>query len=1046
METSVATCRHRAGSGRARIALLAVLVAGTLALPGIAVADPAGDGANTHGTTAEEAIPGSSEAGGNGTDNAATATSATTPTEAAGQPGDDQDSSSTTEETAAQGVGEQSDAVGNDEEGAEDENTGMSSDNAPQSAAAGSAEEGAATEQSAVVDQGASATAVADQHGQGGGNAQADDNGHENDDGNAYGHGNGNGNTHTEVRVDEPGSADGVSQLNEASATADATASASVDSGDAAVTQAADASATATQGEIGNVHVSVRVESPGDDRDVTQVNHATAASNAAVDVDAADDGSVERAGASHSDATASQDQVSNTAVSVRVLSPGADGAVTQENRVDARASGDDAAATAVQDGVRNTYVGIRVESPGERGAVEQSTSGRASTTPGGTVAVASDGLDTAVVVDIDAPLLTVPGKTTVWEWIWVWHADESTLGDAASFAIGDASWSWTWGTLPGGTLVERDVTDLQPGTWRWNWAWDRDVEGWAWDWHQTAALACATCAWIWSWDWSWSGAPGAQPDEPPASSEGSSSAPDQETTVVASATAQAVATVDQLVEQDNGEAERFAGQIATVSQLADSSAVATQVLAPASGLLGVQGAGRRSLAVVAEADAISAIDQLIVQHGRVVGSGDAAQWAGQQTDVAQDVTADAAGAQQLGRTGPVEGSALAGAVAISSNEQSAGQDALLADGELSQWSGQLVVVAQVVGATARTSQMVRDAGNVRAASSSVTTDLSLGAQTIRQDGARSAGVGTQTAAQSLQIGQGAAADSTTSQTVGSWQDAPLARSDATAINRSIVMQTGVQAMNGASAVDIQDLLQDTLVVQLAYASSTSSGGIGGSARTVNCATTQQGAGQGIGAVVGVGVGDLTVFCTPPVEPAPNGTPGSGDPDGTPGSGDPDGTPGSSLEQAASVVTISTLAEAVSLARGVAFTPIGRASTPPGPGDKFSTERAPDVRGASGGTAVRSQVSSPPTPQARFDTRPEVSVVAKGVDGESPLPTTDGPSRWASALGAAAAGSGGSGIVAILFAFELRPSAFRHVREEAVVRRPASVFAPIDVPV
>jgi hypothetical protein len=51
-----------------------------------------------------------------------------------------------------------------------------------------------------------------------------------------------------------------------------------------------------------------------------------------------------------------------------------------------------------------------------------------------------------------------------------------------------------------------------------------------------------------------------------------------------------------------------------------------------------------------------------------------------------------------------------------------------------------------------------------------------------------------------------------------------------------------------------------------------------------------------------------------------------------------------------------------------------------------------------------------------------------------------------ALAQGAAGPGGSGIVAILFAFVLTPSFLRRTREEADVRRPASVFAPLDVPV
>jgi hypothetical protein len=1046
-------------------------VVGSLALPGIAVADPSGDGANPDQSTAEEVASGANQTNGTtGTDDTSTQTQANAPAQATNEPTDDHDSTAQTEGAAAQESDDQAAASGSGEEDAGNEINANSSDNAPQPAAEPSADESssAPAQQDASVDQAVSATATAEQHGNGAangpggdtgnddanGNGNGNANGHDGN-GNAYGHGTGNGNVHTEVRVDQPGSADGVSQLNQASADADATASTTVDSGgDPTISQAADASATATQDGIGNVHVSVRVGSPGDDGNVTQVNDAAATSSAAVDT----------AGASHADATATQEQVANTVVSVRVLSPGADGTVTQANTADAHASADDATATAVQDDVRNTYVGIRVQSPGERGAIEQSSSADADTTPGGTISVATDGLDTAVAVDVTAPQLTVPGATTTWEWIWVWHADESTLDGSPPFPVSGDSWSWNWNDLPGGTLVERQATDVQPGSWTWNWTWQRDVEGWAWDWSQTAALACA-CAWIWNWDWSWSGQPdsdgdttaasaGGPPAEPDQAAGTPSEAlppPDQATIASASAVAQADASIGQQVEQDDADVDRFAGQIVNVFQAVDAFAAARQQLDAAGGLLEPGGAGTRSVSVFAAAAASTAVDQLIVQQGNVADSGNAQQWAGQQTEVEQLVSAAASGDQQLGRTGEVDGRATAGAVADSDNEQSAFQGALLGGGELSQWAGQLTDVVQLVDAHARTSQKVRNAGNVSATAKALSGDLSLGEQTTWQEGARGAGLGTQTAAQLTQVGQGAAAEATTGQTVSSPADAKLARSNAAALNRSLVLQTGVQVMNGAAAVDIQDLVQETTVVQLAYASSTSSGGIGGSALTVNCATTQQAASQGIGVGMAVGVGDLTAFCTPPVGPAPTAYGGGPEGSSEGSSQGSESTPAgaSSIEQVASVVVSSTSEEELAADPGntwAASSPI-RHVPPPAVAREFSTERAPDAQVASGSTTIRSsQVSSPASPQARFDSRPEGSAGTKGVDRESPLPSTDGPLTWVLALAQGAAGSGGSGIVAILFAFVLTPSFLRRMREEADVRRPASVFAPLDVPV
>jgi hypothetical protein len=158
----------------------------------------------------------------------------------------------------------------------------------------------------------------------------------------------------------------------------------------------------------------------------------------------------------------------------------------------------------------------------------------------------------------------------------------------------------------------------------------------------------------------------------------------------------------------------------------------------------------------------------------------------------------------------------------------------------------------------------------------------------------------------------------------------------------------------------------------------------------------------------------------------------------------------SVEQVASVVISSSVEEqAVAADRGNGWAASSRIRhvPPPAVAREFSTERAPDVQVvASGSTTIRSQVSSPATSQARFDSRPEGSAGTKGVDRESPLPSTDGPLTWVLALAQGAAGSGGSGIVAILFAFVLTPSFLRRMREEADVRRPASVFAPLDVPV
>jgi hypothetical protein len=54
--------------------------------------------------------------------------------------------------------------------------------------------------------------------------------------------------------------------------------------------------------------------------------------------------------------------------------------------------------------------------------------------------------------------------------------------------------------------------------------------------------------------------------------------------------------------------------------------------------------------------------------------------------------------------------------------------------------------------------------------------------------------------------------------------------------------------------------------------------------------------------------------------------------------------------------------------------------------------------------------------------------------------------WVSALAAAVTGTGPSGIAAILLAFVLVPPLLLRAREGSVVRRPATVFARVEVPV
>jgi hypothetical protein len=178
--------------------------------------------------------------------------------------------------------------------------------------------------------------------------------------------------------------------------------------------QWADSSATSTQIAPKNTNVNVRVLSPGTNGPVSQTNSSTAGALAA-NANATDQ-STEQAGGGNqtagqlagnlqdASATADSTQVKpeNTNVDVRVLSPGDDGEVTQENSSSAAAiaanlnktdqeleqesdgpavqsagqaalskQGASAEAESKQIAPKNTNVGVRVLSPGNDGAVTQ---------------------------------------------------------------------------------------------------------------------------------------------------------------------------------------------------------------------------------------------------------------------------------------------------------------------------------------------------------------------------------------------------------------------------------------------------------------------------------------------------------------------------------------------------------------------------------------------------------------------------------------------------------------------------------------------------
>ena len=867
------------------------------------------------------------------------------------------------------------------------------------------------------------------------------------------------GNTTVTVRVDQPGDGSPVSQENRAEGNAEATAAADTS---VPVTSDQEATATAegTQTDVQNTAVSVRVGSPGDNAAVEQANAAVATASTSVVPPQNGQGTVDESAV----AAAAQDGASNTSVSIRVFSPGNDGAVNQSNQAVAAAdtsSPDGASAAATQSGVQNTNVSVRVESDGVSGAVTQQSAASA-TAAGAGVAVTTtrDGLDTNLSVVVDGDGLARPGPNglQIWEWTWNWSRDESV---DAPLDTQPSSWNWAWGSAGGpagplpGQVTTRSASadDHAAGSWTWNWDWTRDgAPNWTWQWSSAAQLPCGSCIWIWNWTWSWTGQP-AQTGSAAAGDESSNNrgTPDQANVTIASAEATVTADVAQAITQDGeGAGEQYAGQLVSVEQVADAVAAAAQsdvdTVATANLLTPQVNRVTSRSTVTVGADLAQQAEQTM----RFDGEGDATQWSGQEIDVVQHARANVRSAQSgvsLRTGGTFAADSQASSTTVAELDQRVAQDALVDGGTTDQWAGQLALAEQTSDAVSNVQQTGAAAphfveGIARAQSTSGA--LARVDQNLAQSAARGGGLGSQTAMQIVYVGQEGSTIATTTQRAGS---APgPATSEARATDRALVVQDGVQESTGALALDIQDLTQQSIVVQVAIATSTSAGGIAGSAVVGNCVIVQQTAGQSLaGGPAAPAGGDLSAFCASPSAAAAAGR----------------------AAVAAFGFSAPTATLAVEPAAAGALPPDvldvqlfhdhrlqdHRRLSAAARGPRAITPRFPLVRSEPAserrppGSPAMTQISVPRPTQARFDTRPEGYAGDGDAGTEPPLPPAGDPPAWASALAAAAAAGGGpAGIAAILAAFVLVPPLLRRAQEGSAVRRPIDVLSRVDVPV
>jgi len=201
---------------------------------------------------------------------------------------------------------------------------------------------------------------------------------------------------------------------------------------------------------------------------------------------------------------------------------------------------------------------------------------------------------------------------------------------------------------------------------------------------------------------------------------------------------------------------------------------------------------------------------------------------------------------------------------------------------------------------------------------------------------------------------------------------------------------------------------------------------------VNCAVTQQGAAQSLGAGRRNGsAADLTSFCLPPAPGLPSPTPAPTlTVSATPLAGEAPAAVVATLEDEPTLFHGRGWAAATAQAASVACR-----SAPVAPHDDVHASGQPVIR-----------ISAPHSTQARLDTRPG-GIAGDGDAGtEPPLPPAGGPLAWASAVAAAASGATPSGIAAILTEFALEAPLLLRAPEGSVVRRPTGALVQVDVPV
>lgn len=185
------------------------------------------------------------------------------------------------------------------------------------------------------------------------------------------------------------------------------------------------AAAAAAQLAAANVNVSIRIGSPGDNGAVTQASSASADAVAQTAAQAAD---TQQSAAAQ--ATATQTAPANVAVSIRIGSPGADGSLKQSIEAGATANASADPQYHAGDGQYQPAPSVSTTTP-TTGAPPPSTDPSLTAQP-----TAQPALGAA------PPAATVPA---FWNWTWTWTCGDITgSGITKTIDTGIQGWIWTW--------------------------------------------------------------------------------------------------------------------------------------------------------------------------------------------------------------------------------------------------------------------------------------------------------------------------------------------------------------------------------------------------------------------------------------------------------------------------------------------------------------------------------------------------------------------------------------------------------------------------